>query len=137
MNERNDKLHLIRYRLDQAHAALREAALLRDNSDTSLGAVNRSYYAMFYAVLALLQKIEKVPRKHSGAISLFDSEFVRKGIFPKELSAHLHQAFAVRQNSDYQAIEEISLADTDTLIRNAQRFIEAVEAYLKGAIAES
>jgi uncharacterized protein (UPF0332 family) len=34
---------------------------------------------MFYAVLALLQKVGKVPRKHSGAISLFDTEFVRKG----------------------------------------------------------
>jgi hypothetical protein len=123
--------------MDQARAALREASLLRDNSDTTLGAVNRCYYAMFYAVLALLQKIGKVPRKHSGAISLFDSEFVRKGIFPKELSAHLHQAFAVRQNSDYQAIEEISLVDTDALIRNAEGFIEAVEVYLKGNVAES
>jgi len=34
---------------------------------------------MFYAVLALLQKIGKVPRKHSGAISLFDTELVLKG----------------------------------------------------------
>jgi uncharacterized protein (UPF0332 family) len=32
---------------------------------------------MFYAALALLQKIGKVPSKDKGVISLFDAEFVR------------------------------------------------------------
>jgi len=133
MIQDKDKEILIRYRMDQAHSALKEAVFLREKSDTTLGAVNRSYYAMFYAVLALLQRIEKVPRKHSGAIALFDSEFVRKGIFPKALSTHLHRAFAFRQDSDYHAIKPVSLEDTDELIRNASSFVETIGAYLKGS----
>jgi uncharacterized protein (UPF0332 family) len=129
MNQDKDKEILIRYRMDQAHSALKEAVFLREKSDTTLGAVNRSNYAM----LALLQRIEKVPRKHSGAIALFDSEFVRKGIFPKALSTHLHRAFAFRQDSDYHAIKPVSLEDTDELIRNASSFVETIRAYLKGS----
>jgi hypothetical protein len=52
---------------------------------------------MFYAALALLQKIGKVPSKHTGVISLFDTEFVVKGIFHKELSRNFHKAFEMRQ----------------------------------------
>ena len=133
MIEDKDKEILIRYRMDQAHSALKEAVFLRERSDTTLGAVNRAYYAMFYAVLALLQRIEKVPRKHSGAIALFDSEFVRKGVFPEALSTHLHRAFTFRQDSDYHAIKPVSLEDTDELIRNASSFVETIGAYLKGS----
>ena len=48
---------LVVYRMDQARAALEEALLLHHSGKTTLGVVNRAYYAMFYAVLALLQKI--------------------------------------------------------------------------------
>jgi len=133
MINNTDKEILIRYRMDQAQSALKEALFLRENSDTTLGAVNRAYYAMFYAVLALLQKIEKVPRKHSGAIALFDTEFVKKGIFKKEFSGFLHHALASRQDSDYHAIEPISLEITDEMIRNASVFVQTIDAHLKGA----
>jgi uncharacterized protein len=133
MISNSDKEILIRHRMDQARSALKEAALLRENSNTTLGAVNRAYYAMFYAVLALLQKVEKVPRKHSGAIALFDSEFVRKGIFPKELSSYLRQAFASRQSSDYHVIEPTSIDKTDEMIRHACVFVDQIDAYLKGS----
>jgi uncharacterized protein (UPF0332 family) len=46
--------------------------------------VNRAYYAMFYAVLALLQRIGRVPSRHAGVISLFDTEFVLKAAIPAE-----------------------------------------------------
>ncbi len=35
---------------------------------------------MFYAALALLQKTGKVPSKHTGVISLFDTEYALKGL---------------------------------------------------------
>ncbi len=44
-------------------------------------------------VLALLQAIGKTPRKHRGVLALFDTECVRTGLLPKELSAALHQLF--------------------------------------------
>jgi uncharacterized protein (UPF0332 family) len=46
--------------------------------------------------LALLQKIGKVPSKHVGVVSLFDTEFVAKGVFPRDLSKNFHRAFELR-----------------------------------------
>ena len=66
---------LIRYRMAQAEEALADAAMLLERG--SLRAVLiRAYYAMFYAVLALLNLLGKGTSKHSGAIALFDREFV-------------------------------------------------------------
>jgi uncharacterized protein (UPF0332 family) len=44
---------LLRYRIEQAHETLREAEILL-NESALRGTINRAYYAMFYALLALL-----------------------------------------------------------------------------------
>jgi hypothetical protein len=77
---------LIAARLAQARVALEDAKFLLDARRSPQSVINRSYYAMFYAALALLQKIGKAPSKHAGVISLFDTEFVIKGTFSKEFS---------------------------------------------------
>jgi hypothetical protein len=87
--------------MEQARTALDDAQFLLDGERSPQSVINRSYYAMFYAVLALLQTIGKVPRKHTGVVGLFDTEFVMKGIFPKEMSRAFHRAFELRQISDY------------------------------------
>ena len=115
MKDKNQKM-LVERRLEQAQATLEEANLLIFRGRTTLGAVNRAYYAMFYAVLALLQYINMVPRKHSGALALFDNEFVKKGIFSKELSNNLHKAFEARQVSDYHMVDPVGREDAEDLI---------------------
>jgi uncharacterized protein (UPF0332 family) len=127
----NDKHALISYRIEQARAALEEAGVLLSHGKTTFGAVNRAYYAMFYAVLAVLQYIDKVPRKHSGAIALFDLEFVKKGIFSKQISRNLHNAFESRQTSDYLAATSISREEAEEIIRNATDFVKIIQEYLK------
>ncbi len=87
---------------------------------------------MFYAVLALLQKIAKVPRKHSGAISLFDTEIVQKCLFSKGLSKDLHDVFNLRQVSDYQVLETLTSKNAETALKRAEEFVEAVRKHLIG-----
>jgi uncharacterized protein (UPF0332 family) len=122
-------LILIQYRIKQAEESLDAKALL-DGGRSPRSIINRSYYAMFYAVLALLQKIGKVPRKHSGAISLFDTELVLKGLFSKELSKDLHDIFNLRQVSDYQVIETVTSEDAETALKRAEGFVEAIRKHL-------
>ena len=64
---------LVNYRLEQAQTALEDGKFLLEGGRSLQSIVNRTYYAMFYAALALLQKIGKVPSKHTGVISLFDT----------------------------------------------------------------
>jgi len=91
---------LVTCRLEQADESLEAARTLLDK-ELIRPSVNRSYYAMFYAVLALLAQGKKETSKHSGAIALFDRDFVKQGVFKKNYSRWLHDAFDLRQRSDY------------------------------------
>jgi len=120
---------LHRYRLDQARETLREAEILLANT-AYRGAINRGYYAMFYALLALLATKQMGTSRHSAGIALFDREFVKTGVFPTSLSQALHLAFERRQTHDYGEIVEIDRASAEETLLGAQMFVDSVEAYL-------
>ncbi|MGO9120014.1 MAG: HEPN domain-containing protein [Desulfomonilaceae bacterium] len=128
---------LIAARLAQAREALEDAKFLLDAQRSPQSIINRPYYAMFYAALALLQEIGKAPSKHVGVISLFDTEFVIKGIFSKELSRYFHQAFELRQESDYKVMIAYSPDKAQDICERASRFLETVGKYLQPEAAES
>lgn len=121
---------LLQHRLEQAQETLREAAILQDAA-AYRGAVNRAYYAMFYALLALLATKQLGTAKHSGAIGLFDREFVKTGIFPVELSRALHLAFDQRQSSDYGEWNVLEAREAKMTVSDARQFVAAVESYLR------
>jgi uncharacterized protein (UPF0332 family) len=120
---------LLRYRLDQAHETLREADILLANV-AYRGAINRAYYAMFYALLALLATRQLGTSRHSAAIALFDREFVKTGVFPTSLSQALHLAFERRQTHDYGEIAEADRASAEETLSDARLFVDAVAAYV-------
>lgn len=120
---------LVRYRLEEAAETLKEAELLRD-AGSYRGAVNRAYYAMFYGLLGLLATRRLSAAKHSGAIALFDREFVKTGLFAPELSRALHLAFQRRQVHDYGEIARPDLDMANESIEDARRFVEAIRNYL-------
>jgi uncharacterized protein (UPF0332 family) len=121
---------LVRYRLEQADAALADAQFLLEGNRSPHSIVNRAYYAMFYGALALLQKIGKVPTKHVGAIALFDTEFVKPGILGRELSQDFHRAFELRQMADYRVLESPSRERAEETCQKATRFVAAVKRHL-------
>jgi uncharacterized protein (UPF0332 family) len=124
---------LIQIRIQQARESLMEADTLY-RSGLFRGAINRSYYAMFYAVLALTALRQETTSKHSGVIAFFDREFIKTGIFPRELSKYLHLAFQRRQQNDYGDILEVDGEDGRRACLEAQIFIDRVEPYLKSNI---
>jgi uncharacterized protein len=121
---------LLRYRLEQAHETLREAEILLGEAALR-GTVSRAYYAMFYALLALLATKQLGTSKHSGAISLFDREFVKTGLFPHELSRALHLAFDRRQTHDYGEMVPITAQIAEETVGDARIFVGAVETHLQ------
>jgi uncharacterized protein (UPF0332 family) len=127
----NPQAELISYRLQQADESLQEAITLAQAS-LWRGAINRSYYTMFYATLALTVQKQQVISKHSGVIAFFDKDFVRTGIFPKELSRYLHFAFERRQNSDYGELFTATSEEAMQSIKEATDFVEKVKIHLRG-----
>ena len=70
------------------------------NIQQYIGAVNRGYYAMFYAALAILLTKGLGTSKHSGVISLLDREFVNKRELDPVWSKKLRNAFNLRSWGD-------------------------------------
>ena len=120
---------LVTYRLEQADESL-EAARALLVKKLIRPTINRAYYAMFYAVLALLAQGKKETSKHSGAIALFDRDFVKQGVFKKDYSRWLHDAFDLRQRSDYAPEYHASAEDAEITLNNAETFVDAVKKVL-------
>ena len=118
------------YRLEKAKDCLRAAEYLIELKEY-LSVLNRAYYAIFHAVRAILA-IDGVDRKkHSGVISYFQQNYVKSGIFDKEYSRVVQDAFEVRQESDYEDFYVISKEDAVLQYENAKKFVAAVEEYIK------
>lgn len=125
-----NRMALIEYRLTEAKDSIREADVLLQSGMSLRSVMNRLYYAMFYSVLALLQEKEMGTSKHSGAIALFDREYVKTGTFSKEMSKALHRAFALRQKGDYMEETEVTRRDIEEIRPLAEEFVAGVEKYL-------
>lgn len=121
---------LVAYRLEQADEAVKEAEALLSGGFSLRSVMNRIYFSMFYAVLALLQREGLGTSKHSGAISLFDREYIKPGTLPQELSRDLHRAFELRQSSDYKVTSELSREHINEFLPKAKRFVTAVKNLL-------
>jgi len=121
---------LVLYRLEQAVETLREANLLLEERAWR-GAQNRAYYAMFYAVLALLATRQLGSSKHSGVLALFDREFVKPGLFPAALSRSLRLAFNRRQSWDYGEIGNLDPGEVSQMVAEAKLFVRAIEEFLQ------
>jgi uncharacterized protein len=121
---------LVSYRLEQAVETLREARLLLDQNAWR-GAQNRAYYAMFYAVHALLATRQLGSSKHSGVLALFDREFVKPGLLPTVLSRSLRLAFNRRQSWDYGEVEVLDPEEITGMVAEAKLFVQAIEEFLR------
>jgi uncharacterized protein (UPF0332 family) len=120
---------LVKLRMGQATETLQEARILIAQH-AGRGAVNRAYYAMFYAVLAVLATRGLGSSRHSGIISLFDREFVKPGDLPKELSRSLHLAFEQRQQADYGEVVQLDEPTARRVLEEAAVFVQKVQDYL-------
>ena len=85
---------------------------------------------MFYSVLALLTTRKEETSKHGRAIALFDKEFVKSGTFSKEFSRWLHEAFDLRQRSDYSPQFQVTLEDAKRTLVQASAFVHEIKSKL-------
>lgn len=124
-----DREALFQYRIKQARETLADAELMLAGGSGYRSAVNRAYYAMFYAVLALFLRFDFRTKtsKHKGVIAMFDQEFVHAGRAGVGLSRMLHRTFELRQDCDYREFAEISRETAAAAVEHAREFVAAIE----------
>jgi len=121
---------LIAYRLERSRESLRAAEIMFENNMLTFS-MNRVYYAMFYAVQALLVAREVSFSKHGQIKAFFNREMVKPGIFPTEMGRLYNKAFEYRQKFDYV---DFSFPDREMVseyLEKAKGFISNIQEYLR------
>lgn len=121
---------LAAHRLQLAKQTLEDAQLLA-KADRLRSAVNRAYYAAFYAVRAVLATKRLDSRKHSGVLSLFDTHFVLEDKFSRDIGRKFHELFEARMTSDYRDLVQLETNQVNSLVEAASEIVQYVELYLK------
>ena len=121
---------LVRHRFKRAKTVYRDGlALLKEGSLES--AVNRFYYAAFYAARALLALKGLDSSKHSGVISLFNRCFVKPGFISKPVARALTRSYERRLDSDYEDFVAMTSSEVSQTAAEVQNFISVCEQYFK------
>ena len=120
----------INYRIQRARETIQEVKTHIDNKYWNT-AINRMYYACFYAVNALLAKERIEVSSHSGLRQKFGEHFVKTGKIDRELAKHFTELAEKRHKGDYNDFFDY---DEDIVLRiypYSQKFIEQIENLLK------
>lgn len=123
----NREQELIAYRRAKAKETLQDGKILLE-AKRFFSAVNRIYYALFYAVTALLLTKELSSTKHGGVMSLFNEHFVKTGKVPVASGRFYSRMFEFRQKGDYSdfvTFEEIKVKEW---LVQAEQFMDEIEA---------
>ena len=129
-------IDLALYRMERAEGDLKGA---RNNIalEDFYTAANRSYYAIFNAMRALLNLESKDFKRHSGVIAEFRRDFIKTGVLPPELSDIIRDSFKLRNASDYDDFYIVSKEKVKEQTENAAYFVETVKRCLMERIHNS
>lgn len=118
--ERSD---LIEYRLQRAVDALVEATDVYGLKHYIL-AINRLYYACYYALSALLIKDGHTAVTHTGIRSLMGKHYVLTGILTRQEGKLFSDLFNLRHTGDYGDSFNIDKNDVEDYLKPAQEFVK-------------
>jgi uncharacterized protein (UPF0332 family) len=126
----SSKAEAVRYWWNKARDSLRSAHReLAANAYTF--AINRAYYALFYAVSALLFEQGRQFSKHSGVRAAFNRDIIRPGRLSREHGDLYNQLFRDRQEGDYVEFTEFDAPYVREKIEACEAFLEALKPLLE------
>lgn len=88
MHDINKDIELSKYRYSLAKQTYSNAKMCFDNGFYR-DCINRSYYAVFYAIRAVLALDSIDFKRHKDVVAYFNKEFVAQGKFPGEMGRRL------------------------------------------------
>ena len=129
MVEEGTQQRIERY-LALARRVLRTGHLALEDGDY-ITAVNRAYYAIFYAANALLATKGLERSKHSGVIAAFREHFIKTGVIEIEYSDFYGAVMEDRQKGDYDELEVLDYDVAEHDLGRANRFVVYIEERLR------
>lgn len=124
-----DRKNLIDYRLSRAIETLEEAQYTANGGYFNT-AVNRLYYAAYYAASALMLANGISATSHAGIKTMLSLHFVRTGQLDVEHGRTFLTLFENRQSGDYEDFVYCDLKLFNNLYPKTADFIDAVKVII-------
>lgn len=124
-----ERQELVEYRIKKARETFNEIELHIENELWNT-AVNRLYYACYYAVIALLIEKELQPQTHTGVRQMFGLHFIKTGIIESSIGKFFSDIYDMRQTGDYDDFITFDKNDVLDLLGPANDLITKAEKLL-------
>lgn len=123
--DEESKQALIMYRIQRAYETLKEAEVMVRESFYN-AAVNRLYYACYYATVALLLKYDIQTQTHNGVKTMLGLHFVTTGILPLKIGKTFTTLFEKRHSGDYDDFVFCDEEMLNELCPQAKLFVDTI-----------
>ncbi len=94
-------------------------------------AVNRIYYACFYAISAVLLQEKLQFKKHSGVRAAFHQHLVKPGIVSREHGQLYDELFEARQRGDYMELVYFDKKTVEDWLQWSKGFVDAMSLLIQ------
>ena len=111
----SERADLIHYRLNRASETLQEIEIHLENGLWNT-AINRLYYACYYAATAILLDNNIKASTHSGVRQMLGLHFVKTGKISADLGKVFTDLFDKRHASDYDDFITVTREDVEDLL---------------------
>lgn len=120
-----ERSQYVKYRLEKSEETFEVAQLLIENRKWN-SSVNRLYYAAYYAVSALMVKLEVPPKTHTGVRTSFFLHYIKSDRIAIHLGKTYSDLFDSRQKGDYGDLWDFTEEDVLSMLEPTQELIQAV-----------
>ncbi|MBN1850011.1 MAG: HEPN domain-containing protein [Deltaproteobacteria bacterium] len=122
----SQKEMLIKYWFEKAHESLESAR--NEYKDGRLSfAMNRIYYACFYALTAVFRFRNKTFKKHKGLRSALHRDLVKNKILEDRWGKFFDDVFEARQRGDYTPMVKFEPDQLEYFLQQTEYFLNEME----------
>lgn len=93
-------------------------------------AMNRAYYATFYAASAVLLNQKRRFSKHTGVRAALHQHVVKEGLLSVDYGKIYDRLFENRQEGDYLELVNFEKDQVEQAIQDAESFVKAIQKIL-------
>jgi len=121
-----DKQELVKYWLEKSEESIESAKSEKKEGRLSF-AINRLYYAMFYAMTAILTAKDETYSKHSGVRAALHRDFIKTGKVNNEIGKLYDELFNARHQADYTPLIEFEDGVVKKQIKQVEKAVKKLE----------
>lgn len=129
-NLEEDMTAFVRYRVEKAEEAYTAAKILYDAAQWN-AAINRLYYACFYAASAVLLNRQIGAKSHAGVLGMFSERIVRTGEISLDDFRVYSKLLSWRTKGDYSDMFDYTKEDLDMVMLPTRHFLDKVIPLVK------